>query len=365
MRKQTLVTRINRVMEIKHWQKVRNGLRMIACIGLILAIWLPSTLAIAAPVESNLTILAAATVQDRNTYKDIDRDTSRSELETTNKTKNQWTDSKEINNKTEQRQTSRVSNASLRATMPPDIQRILARGKLIVAILDQDNPPFFMTSRQGLFTGLDVKLAQAIAEQLGVKLEFNRTAKTFDAVVQMVDQLNADLAISKLSRTMNRAKSICFTNPYLRMRQGLLVNRLQIAQQANGRSMTEVIRNLEGKVGVIRGSSYVGFTQKKFPKATIVEFPSWAEAINAVIRGDVLATYRDELEIKKIVLSKPDTVLNFQTIALTDTQDSIAIALPWDSQHLLAFVNQYLDMTNINYTADSLLEEYANSISSF
>lgn len=252
----------------------------------------------------------------------------------------------------------REASTAVRSKMPPDIQRILQRGKLIVATLNQDNPPFFVTNSAGELEGLDAEVARSLADQLGVEVEFNRSAATFDQVVKSVYQLDADLAISKLSRTLNRAKLVRFTQPYVTMRQGLLVNRLQIAQQANGRNIAEVIRSLEGKVGVIQGSSYVGFLQKKFPKAEIVEFPSWSAAIDAVIRGEVLATYRDELEVKKIVLSKPDAALQFQTIALTDTEDSIAIALPWDSQHLLAFVNQSLEMMHINHTADSLLQDY-------
>lgn len=251
-----------------------------------------------------------------------------------------------------------VSNQTKRSAMPPDIQKIRQRGKLIVAMLNRENSPFFMTNPARNFTGLDVKLAKALAEQLGVTLEFNRKAKTFDEVVKTVYDLKADLAISKLSRTLNRAERVRFSQPYLKMRQGLLVNRLQIAQQSNGRSMTEAIRNLQGKIGVIRGSSYVDFTQKKFPNATVVEFPTWAEAVEAVIRGDILATYRDELEVKKVVLSQPDTALTLQTIALTDTQDAIAMALPWDSPHLLAYVNQFLETNFVDYSAESLLQEY-------
>ncbi len=255
-------------------------------------------------------------------------------------------------------QIAAASNQTKRSAMPPDIQKIRQRGKLIVALLNRENSPFFMTDAARDFTGLDVKLAAGLAEQLGVTVEFNRKAQTFDEVVKTVYDLKADLAISKLSRTLNRAERVRFSQPYLKMRQGLLVNRLQIAQQANGRSMTEVIRNLQGKIGVIRGSSYVGFTQKKFPNATVVEFPTWAEAVEAVIRGDILATYRDEIEVKKIVLSQPNTALTLQTIAFTDTQDSIAVALPWDSPQLLAYVNQFLETNFVDYSAESLLQEY-------
>lgn len=241
--------------------------------------------------------------------------------------------------------------------MPPDLQRVIDRGKLVVAVLGKDNPPFFV-EHKGELVGLDIDLARAIANQLGVDLEINRSAQTFDEVVDTVYQLKADLALSKISRTLKRARRVRFSTPYLKMRQGLLVNRLQLAEQTQGRTPTETIRGLNGKVGVIKGSSYVGFIKQKFPKATIVEYPNWPEIVDAVSQGKILAAYRDELEIKKVVFSKPDAALKLQTIALTDTQDSLAFVLPWDSGHLLAFADQYLDTMGTQYTVDGILADY-------
>lgn len=250
--------------------------------------------------------------------------------------------------------TANLSNA----TLPPDIQRIVDRGVLVVSLLDKDNPPFFMVREDGQLDGSDVKMARAIAEALDVDVEFRRTATTFNEVVDDVYARNADLAISKISRTLKRARHNRFSKPYLSLRQGLLVNRLQLAQSSHGSNMTEMIRNLEGKIGIIKGSSYAGFAKQKFPKATIVSYPNWSDVVKAVTNGTVVAAYRDELEVKKIVLSRPDTALQLQTIALTDTQDPLSIVLPWDSNHLLAFVNQYLDTADLIDTTDELLEEY-------
>lgn len=256
------------------------------------------------------------------------------------------------------------AEAHSRSAMPPDIQRILERGKLVVAILGRDNSPFFMDLGNGELGGLDIRLAQAIADQLGVDLELNRSAKTFNDVVETVYGGSADLAISKISRTMQRAMRVRFSRPYLQMRQGLLINRLQVAQQTKSRNITETIRNLEGKVGVIKGSSYVGFLQQQFPKATIVEMASWPAIVDAVIDGEILAGYRDELEIKKVALTQPDAALHLQTVALTDTRDALAAVLPWASTHLLAFINQHLETLDKDYTVDGLLEEYADYWSS-
>ena len=38
------------------------------------------------------------------------------------------------------------------------------------------------------------------------------------------------------------------------------------------------------------------------------------------------------------------------------------MALPWDSQHLQDFVNQYLDTYSLDYTADTVLEDYADHL---
>ena len=246
-----------------------------------------------------------------------------------------------------------------RTEMPPDIQRILDRGTLVVALLDHDNPPFFIGEAKAL-GGLDIKIAQGLADALEVDLEFNRTAGTFNQVVEKVYQLEADIAISKLSRTLNRAKQVHFSHPYVTMRQGLLVNRLQLAQQTEGNQIIEAIRNFNGNVGVIEGSSYGSFIKQKFPAATIQEYPTWDDIVKAVVNGDIQAAYRDELEIKKVILKNPDAALRLQTIALTDTQDQIAMAIPWDSHNLQAFVNQYLDTFKLDYTANDVLGEYAD-----
>lgn len=248
--------------------------------------------------------------------------------------------------------------SALPALMPPDIQRILDRGKLVVAVLAQDNPPFFLSDRAGTLLGSDVAIAQQLADQLGVGLAFNRDAQTFNEVVDEVYAHRADLAISKISRTLKRAQRVSFSAPYLSMRQGLLVNRLQFAEKAKGDNTVEMLRTLEGRIGVIEGSSYGGFAKQKFPEATVVEYPTWSDVVKAVTSGEVIAAYRDELEVKKIVFNNPDASLQFQTVAFTDTKDPLAVVLPWDSRHLNDFVNQYLEDFNQDYTVDGLLEDY-------
>lgn len=256
--------------------------------------------------------------------------------------------------------TSNIGLTNSSVGLSPDLQTIVDRNQLIVAIIGVDIPPFFVKNKQGNLTGSDIKIAQDLATALGVSLKIDRTAKTFNDVVDIVNSQKADLGISKLSQTLARAKMVSFSRPYLTLRHGLLINRLQLAKASKGKDTVDFLKNFEGKIGVIQGSSYVGFTKEKFPQAQIVEFTTWEEVIEAAINGDVLAAYRDELEVKKILLNQPNIALNFKTVALSDSYDPIAIALPWSSGHLLQFVNLYLDLNKINYTVDSLIQEYSD-----
>lgn len=246
-----------------------------------------------------------------------------------------------------------------RPAVAPDIQRILDRGTLIVAMTSFDVPPFFMTDADGRFYGLDVSLAEGIAQAMGVEVEYNRNGNTFNEVVDIVVRGEADLAISKLSLTMARAMRVRFSTPYLVLRHGLLVNRLDLAKLAKGKEVVDVIRDFDGRVGVLANSSFVDYAAEFFPKAKVQQFKSWdPDLVNAVSQGEISIAYRDELEIKKVIRGNPTVALNLRTVIIDDTRDDIAIAVPWDSEQLLAFVNLYLSRLK-PLTVNGLLDQYA------
>lgn len=246
---------------------------------------------------------------------------------------------------------------------PPSIKRIMDRGKLIVAMYHRNTPPFYYLDDQEELTGVDVHLIKGFARLLGVDVVFDRKKRSFNQVVMAVANREVDVAISKLSTTFWRAKRVRCTEPYILLHQGLLVNRLELAKQSKGRPHKEVIRNLEGKIGVIANSSYVDYAEKRFKKATVVEYPTWDEVVKAATSGEVVAAYRDEVEIKKIIRNSPDTTLHFLTVVLKDAKDPKAMMVAWDSPHLLALFNFYIRFLDLNLTANKVLDHYNEVIS--
>lgn len=239
--------------------------------------------------------------------------------------------------------------------LAPDIARIVNRGELIVAMLGVDSPPFFYT-RDGELVGLEVDLAKAIAKQLKVTVRFDRSAQTFNEVVAVVARQEADLGISKLSRTLARAQTISFTDPYLRLNHAFVLNRVKFAELAGDRPLPAVIRGFKGSIGVIAKSSFADYAVKNFPNAEIREFPSWGDVLKALEKGQIMAAYRDEFEIKRLLKIDPTVSLTLRTVTFKDLEDSLGIAVGIQDPTLLAFVNQFLAEGTEKLTIDKVLK---------
>jgi ABC-type amino acid transport substrate-binding protein len=242
--------------------------------------------------------------------------------------------------------------------LAPDIKAIVDRGELIVAMTRADQPPFYYVGPDGQLAGLDAMLARDIASRLGVKATFNRSPKSFNEVAELVAKGGADVAISKLSRTLPRAQMVRFTRPYVTFRHAMLLNRLKLAQRTSEEELPQLLRGLKGKVGVIGQSSYEVFLGHYFPQAVAVSFKTWDEAVTAVFAGQVLAVYRDELEIQKINQSRQDASLTLKTVIYKDMSDYIAMAVAWNRPHFAAWLDIYLDSFPTDQRAADILRTY-------
>nr|WP_242539007.1 ABC transporter substrate-binding protein [Trinickia acidisoli] len=239
--------------------------------------------------------------------------------------------------------------------LAPEFARIESRGELVVAMLGVDQPPFFET-RNGRLMGIDVDIANELAAKLGVTVRFNRDAKTFDGVVRLLANGDADLAISKLSRTLPRAELISFSTPYISLHRALLLNRMNFAQIARGRTAPDVIRSYDSTIGVVMNSSYSEYVRTNFPNAKVRPYPSWEALLGALDKGEVTAAYRDEFEVKHVLKSDPTASLRLRVVTLDDLDDPIAIGVNVSSPALLAFVNQFLAERSKKIDVNTLLQ---------
>lgn len=225
--------------------------------------------------------------------------------------------------------------------LAPDIARILNRGELVIAMLHMDNPPFF-SDIKGVLSGTDVDLGRLIAKELGVPVRFERSATTDDGVVAMVANGEADLGIGRLARTLKRAQSVHFSSSYMRLGHALLINRVRFAEIAGDNPIAQIVRSFSGKISVISNSAWEEFGRRNFPMATIIPYPTWNDAVTAVKKREVVAAYRDELEVLAIVRSDPSLALTLRTVTFNDVESLFSMMVGISDATLLSFVNEVI-----------------------
>jgi ABC-type amino acid transport substrate-binding protein len=241
--------------------------------------------------------------------------------------------------------------------LPADIAAIKKANVLVVAMTKKDVPPFFSGEGDAI-RGLDVEIARRIGVLLGVPVQFRRDAESFAEVVEQVRDGRADIAVSKLSVTGPRLQVVRFSDPYIKLRQSLVINRLWLSQNSKGREVYQVIRDFDGKISFIRNSSYDTFARINFPNATFLPEEKWDVIIDRVTRGDIAAAYRDEFEIKKIAFEKPEAAISTKSITISDSVDNIAVAVNPRAVQLLTIVNYVIKNEYSNIDTKKLMDRY-------
>lgn len=244
--------------------------------------------------------------------------------------------------------------------LPMDIQRILDRGRLIVSIHKNNYAPFF-SDDSGTLKGYDIDLAYDIGKKIGVsEVEFNRSSESFDDVVQMVADNKSDMAICYVSKTLSRQKKVLYSDPYIKLRTGILISRSYAAQNnVNEKNMLQALNRKDAVFATEKGGSFLEFTKNVFPLVKIVQENSRDDIFKSLVERKFDAVYNEEYLIKTFFKKYPGQAIYFKPVYLENTEDHIAIAVPPDAYNLKDWLNLYLVFRRENNQFDALYDKYA------
>ncbi|TVR47481.1 MAG: amino acid ABC transporter substrate-binding protein [Puniceicoccaceae bacterium] len=148
-------------------------------------------------------------------------------------------------------------------------------------------PPFEMTDERGRPTGVSVDLARALAEHLGRELVIENIP--FDGLIPSLRTGKIDLIISSMTATEARARSIAFSDPYLRTGLCLLV-----AADSEVDSI-EDLRDSGRVVAVKRGTTGHIYATERLAEARLRVVDRESSAVLEVAQGKVDAFIYDQM----------------------------------------------------------------------
>lgn len=137
------------------------------------------------------------------------------------------------------------TEAATEVEIGPDTQKIIDSGVLKVGVKNAVKGFGFQDTLTGEYSGLEISLAEDIAKDLGVEVEF--TTVTAATRTELLDSGDIDCVLATFTITDERKKSWDFTTPYYEDHVGVLV------EKESG--ITDLTGLLGKTVGVSSGST--------------------------------------------------------------------------------------------------------------
>ena len=210
------------------------------------------------------------------------------------------------------------------------LKKIQERGTLIVGMEGNWSPWTYHDEKTGELTGLEVDIANLIAEGLGVKADFQEAP--WDALLAGVDAGRFDIICNGVGYTEERAKSYSFTTPYVYSNKVLVV-------AANNEEI-KTVDDLKGKKTANSSSSTYAALAEQYG-ATLVPVDTLGETMDLLVQGRVDATLNAQVSIADYLREHPDAkIKTVQVLA----GDPVAYPVAKDgTDSLVEAINEILE----------------------
>jgi polar amino acid transport system substrate-binding protein len=205
---------------------------------------------------------------------------------------------------------------------------IMDKGEMTFA-MSGAYPPFNYIDDNGDLVGFDIDIANAIAEELGLKT--NPITADFDGIIAGLNGNRYDMIIGSMSITEERLKEVNFTNPYY-------YDGAQFFAKT-GSGLTSIEDLEDGVVGVVTGTTFHDALKEMDNVKDILQFSSDVDNFMAIEQGRA-----DGLVTGKFVgIQAPEKYgVDIEPIGELLYAEDIAIAIRKEDTELLENVNEAL-----------------------
>lgn len=220
--------------------------------------------------------------------------------------------------------------------------KTIESGKLIMST-NAAFPPYEMVADDGSFEGIDVEVAGAIAEKLGLTLEVDDM--DFDAALLAVQQNKSDIVMAGVTVTEDRQLVMNFSDSY--------ATGVQVVIVKEGSDVT--LDNLgEKMIGTQRGTTGNIYTTDDYGDDHVTAYDNGASAVQALLNGQVDCVVIDSAPAEAFVAANAGlTILDTEYVT-----ENYAIGVNKDNTALLDAINQALAELTADGTIQAIVDKY-------
>ncbi|MCD8010084.1 MAG: transporter substrate-binding domain-containing protein [Lachnospiraceae bacterium] len=204
-------------------------------------------------------------------------------------------------------------------------------------------PPYEMTTDDGGFEGIDVEIATAIAEKLGLELQIDDM--DFDSALLAVQQGKSDIVMAGVSVTDDRLLVMDFSDSYATGVQVVIVP-----------EDTEVTIDTLGDyvIGTQRATTGNIYCTDDYGEDHVIAYDNGVTAVRALMNGQVDCVVIDSAPAQEFVAANAGlTILDTEYVS-----EEYAIGMAKGNTALVDAVNSALEELTADGTVQSIIDKY-------
>ena len=214
-------------------------------------------------------------------------------------------------------------------------------------------PPYEMVADDGSFEGIDIEVAGAIAQKLGLELQVDDMG--FDACLQAAQTGKSDIVMAGVTVTEERQAVMDFSNSYANGVQVVIVKEGSPIQTVDDLANANMIGCQMGTTGYI----FCSDTPENggFGEDHVTPYDDGAAAVQALMNGQIDAVVIDNKPAQAYVAANP----GLKILDGEFTNEDYAIGVAKGNTALLDAINDALEELSNDGTIQSIVDKYISA----
>lgn len=214
--------------------------------------------------------------------------------------------------------------------------------KTLVMATNAEFPPYEYKEGDKI-VGIDVEIAEAIAEELGMELEIEDIA--FDSIIPEVVSGKADIGVAGMTVTEKRKKNVAFSDSYTTSAQVIIIKEDSSIVSPD---------DLVGKIVGVQLGTTGDILAADIKDVTLERYNKGADAVLALTQGKVDAVIIDR-QPALVFVEKNEGI---KIVDKEFTLEDYAIAIAKDNTELLTKVNKALATLKESGKIQEIIDKY-------
>ena len=205
-------------------------------------------------------------------------------------------------------------------------------------------PPYESTDDNGNFVGIDIDVAAAIAEKLGLELQVDDM--DFDAALLAAQNGKSDLVMAGVTVTEDRQLVMDFSDSYATGIQSIIVK--EDSDVATPDDLADKM------IGTQRGTTGYIYCSDDFGDEHVTPYDDGLTAVQALVNGQVDSVVIDNAPAKEFVAANP----GLKILDTAYAEEEYAIGVAKGNTAMLDAINGALEELKNDGTLQAIIDKY-------